>query len=97
MCTAITMQGKHFYFGRNLDLARSFGERVTVTPRGFELRFAAQPSSGAHYAMIGTAAAEVLTTAMNQYGVSLAAYIFTEIMLWKHYLFYLYTLKKETL
>ena len=82
MCMAITMQGKHFYFGRNLDLARSFGERVTVTPRGFELRFAAQPSSSAHYAMIGTAAAEGLfplyAEAMNERGLCAAGLNFPE-------------------
>lgn len=35
MCTAVsvTVEGSH-YFGRNLDLERSYGERVVVTPRG---------------------------------------------------------------
>ena len=82
MCTAVTMQGKHFYFGRNLDLAHSFGERVTVTPRGFELRFLAQPAQGAHYAMIGTAASEGLfplyAEAMNERGLCAAGLYFPE-------------------
>ena len=80
MCTAVTMQGKHFYFGRNLDLAHSFGERVTLTPRGFELRFLAQPAQSAHYAMIGTAAAEGLfplyAEAMNERGLCAAGLYF---------------------
>lgn len=32
MCTAVSYTVKDHYFGRNLDLDRSFQERVTVTP-----------------------------------------------------------------
>lgn len=82
MCTAVTMQGKHFYMGRNLDLARAFGERVTVTPRRFPLRFLAQPAQNEHYAMIGTAAAEGLfplyAEAMNERGLCAAGLYFPE-------------------
>lgn len=35
MCTAVSFRSKNHYFGRNLDLEVAFGERVTVTPRGF--------------------------------------------------------------
>ena len=37
MCTAATYLTDHFFFGRNLDYERGFGERVTVTPRSFPL------------------------------------------------------------
>ena len=30
MCTAITYKTKHHYFGRNLDLEVSYGEKVTI-------------------------------------------------------------------
>ena len=30
MCTAATYQTKHFYFGRNLDYERGFGEQVVI-------------------------------------------------------------------
>ena len=55
MCTAATYRTKDFYFGRNLDYERSFGESVTIMPRGFPI---ATRSSGIlknHYAMIGMA------------------------------------------
>ncbi len=80
MCTALTWQGKHFYFGRNLDLERAFGERVTQTPRAFGLRFCAQPEQKTHYAMIGMAAAEELfplyAEAVNERGLCAAGLYF---------------------
>lgn len=50
MCTAISYLGKEHYFGRNLDLERSYGQCVTIAPRNL-------PLSGAerHYAIIGMA------------------------------------------
>ena len=33
MCTAAAYQTKDFYFGRNLDYERTFGESVVITPR----------------------------------------------------------------
>ena len=35
MCTAATYKTKCFYFGRNLDYERGFGEQVVITPRLF--------------------------------------------------------------
>lgn len=37
MCTAATYKTKCFYFGRNLDYERGFGEQVVITPRLFPL------------------------------------------------------------
>ena len=39
MCTAITYKTKDHYFGRNLDLERSYNESVTITPRNYEFVF----------------------------------------------------------
>ena len=38
MCTCITFKNNGFYFGRNLDLERSFGEQAVIMPRAFPLR-----------------------------------------------------------
>ena len=37
MCTAATYQTRNFYFGRNLDYERSYGESVVITPRNWPL------------------------------------------------------------
>ena len=55
MCTAITYHAQEHYFGRNLDLPRSYGESVVVTPRNFPLPFRRVPSMDRHYALIGVA------------------------------------------
>lgn len=55
MCTAVTYQNKHFYFGRNLDLEYSYEETVSITPRGFPLHFRQKEPLQKHYAMIGMA------------------------------------------
>ena len=53
MCTALTYETKDFYFGRNLDLERSYNERVVITPRNFELEMRHVESIKTHYAIIG--------------------------------------------
>ena len=55
MCTAITFSRKDFYFGRTLDLERSYGEEVVVSPRNFPFPFRRMPSLEQHYAIIGMA------------------------------------------
>ncbi len=55
MCTAATYLTKDFYFGRTLDYEDSYGEEVTVTPRGYPFRFRRAGALGRHYAMIGMA------------------------------------------
>ncbi len=55
MCTAITLKTKDFYFGRTLDLERSYGEEVVVTPRKYPFEFRNGKSLKTHYAIIGTA------------------------------------------
>lgn len=46
MCTAITYQTRHFYFGRTLDYECGYTEEVTITPRGY---------LGNRFAMLGMA------------------------------------------
>ena len=55
MCTAATYQTRGFYFGRTLDYEDSYGEEITVTPRGFPFRFRSGETLERHYAMIGMA------------------------------------------
>ena len=55
MCTAATYKTKDHYFGRNLDLAYSYQETVTVTPRNYSFNFRKAGRMGNHYAMIGMA------------------------------------------
>ena len=55
MCTAATYKTKDHYFGRNLDLAYSYQETVTVTPRNYPFNFRKAGRMENHYAMIGMA------------------------------------------
>ena len=80
MCTAIGWQGKHFMFGRNLDLEYGFRERVTQVARGSLLRFAAMPPARTAYAMLGMAAEEggfpLFAEAVNERGLCAAGLYF---------------------
>ncbi len=55
MCTALHLNVKDHYFGRNLDLHCSYGEQVCVMPRNFPLHFRKMGEMKNHYAMIGMA------------------------------------------
>ena len=55
MCTAITYTTTDVYFGRTLDVERSYGERVVFTPRRFALRFRHTADCERHYAILGMA------------------------------------------
>lgn len=55
MCTAATYRTRDFYFGRTLDYESSYGEEVTIAPRGFPLQFRTGEALERHYAMIGMA------------------------------------------
>ncbi len=76
MCTAISMNTKHHYFGRNLDLDRSYGEEVCVMPRNFSLNFRKMGEINEHYAMIGMATVAegvpLFYEACNEHGLSMA-------------------------
>lgn len=36
MCTAVTLKKNGFYFGRTLDIDKSYGESVVITPKNFD-------------------------------------------------------------
>lgn len=55
MCTAISLCTKDHYFGRNLDLDRSYGEEVCVMPRRYPMEFCNMGRLDEHYAIIGMA------------------------------------------
>lgn len=71
MCTAVSYRTKQHYFGRNLDLERSYGEGVAVTPRRYPFSFGER-----HYSMIGMAAIAdgypLYFEATNETGLSMA-------------------------
>lgn len=55
MCTALSYRTCHHYFGRNLDIDTSYGEKVCVMPRNFRFPFRKVPMPERQYAMIGMA------------------------------------------
>lgn len=76
MCTCITYENGDFYFGRNLDLEYTFGEKVVVTPRNYPFSFQCLPAMDHHYAMIGMATVmegfPLYAEAVNEKGVGIA-------------------------
>lgn len=55
MCTAVSVNLKNHYFGRNLDYEHNFGEKIVITPRNFPFGFTNGKTSAEHFAMIGVA------------------------------------------
>lgn len=55
MCTAITFSCRNLYFGRTLDLERTYGEEVVISPRKFSFSFLEKPAIEYHNAIIGMA------------------------------------------
>lgn len=82
MCTAISYKSKDVYFGRNLDLERSYNERVVITPRNYSFVMRNAKNMEVHYAMIGMAAVvnnyPLYYEATNEKGVSMAGLNFPE-------------------
>ncbi len=76
MCTALTLTTKDHYFGRTLDLDRSYGEEVCVMPRRFPLDFRMMGSIPEHFAMIGMATVvagiPLFYEACNEHGLAMA-------------------------
>ena len=55
MCTAVTYQTNHVYFGRTLDYESSYGEEIVILPRKFPLSFLHMGTVTQHYAIMGIA------------------------------------------
>ncbi len=76
MCTALSLQAKDHYFGRNLDLDRSYGEEVCILPRRFPLAFRQMGELPEHHAMIGMATVAdgipLFYEAANEHGLAMA-------------------------
>lgn len=76
MCTAVSWNGTHHYFGRNLDLEYSLLEQICITPRCFPFSFQHRETVRHHYAMIGTALVQanypLYFDATNEAGLSMA-------------------------
>ena len=76
MCTSIALNGEGFYFGRNLDLEYSFGERAVITPRRYPFVFRQGGRMERHFAMVGMAAVEegypLYAEAANEKGLCMA-------------------------
>ena len=73
MCIAVSFGS---YFGRNLDLERSYGESVVITPRNYKFLLRTLPCLESHYAMIGMATVAdgypLYYEATNEKGLSVA-------------------------
>lgn len=82
MCTAVSFISGDSYFGRNLDLEKSYGERVVVTPRNYPFSMRALPKIDGHYAMIGMATVAddypLYYEATNEMGLSMAGLNFPD-------------------
>ena len=80
MCTSILYSPKDHYFGRNLDYEIAYGQKVVITPRNYEFKFANLPAEKSHYAMIGVAAVANNTPlycdAINEKGLGVAGLSF---------------------
>ncbi len=76
VCTALSITMREHYFGRNLDLDRSYGEEVCVMPRRFPFVFRKMGAMNRHFAMIGMATVvdgiPLFYEATNEYGLSMA-------------------------
>lgn len=81
MCTAISLNTKDHYFGRNLDLDHSYSEEVCIMPRHFCIKLKKMEEITEHYAMIGMATVvdntPLFYDAVNEHGLCMAALNFT--------------------
>ena len=77
MCTAISYKAKDHYFGRNLDMAKSYEEFVAITPRNYPFVFRKEPVMEKHYALIGVAYVHsdypLYYDAVNEKGLGMAS------------------------
>lgn len=55
MCTAACFCPGDFYFGRNLDYERSYGESIALTPRGYHFALRCMGEMRTQYAILGMA------------------------------------------
>lgn len=89
LCTAICYRSGGSYFGRNLDLYRSYGESVVIVPRNFEIIMRYEKPLRSHYAMIGMATVvgdyPLYYEATNEKGLSMAGLNFPDNAVYRHF------------
>lgn len=89
MCTAVSFKTDNSYFGRNLDLEKSYGECVVITPRNYKLSMRTLPTVESHYAIIGMATVAdgypLYYEATNEKGLSMAGLNFPDNADYKEY------------
>lgn len=77
MCTAVSFKHNNHFFGRNLDIEFSYGEKVIITPRKYPFKFNNSEKYQSHNAIIGIGIAKNDTPlyfdATNEKGLSMAA------------------------
>ncbi len=77
MCTAISANKNGCYFGRNLDVFSSYGEKVVITPENYPFEFSDGTKLMHHYAIIGMAVVSnnvpLYFDGANSLGLSMAA------------------------
>jgi len=82
MCTSIAFRINDFYFGRNMDIDYSFGEKIVITPRNYPFSFRYAGTFKNHYAIIGTAAVAdnypLYAEASNEKGLCIAGLNFPD-------------------
>lgn len=82
MCTAVSVTSGDNFFGRNLDLEHTYGEKVVITPRNFTLNFRNGKVFKHHYAIIGMAVIcenyPLYFDAANEKGLCIAGLSFPE-------------------
>ncbi|MBR5246779.1 MAG: choloylglycine hydrolase [Clostridia bacterium] len=76
MCTSISFLTKDHYFGRNLDMELSYGEKVIITPRKYPLKFRMADELKEHFAFVGVGIVidnyPLYYDATNEKGLSIA-------------------------
>lgn len=89
MCTAIAMpvKGRGLFFGRNMDIDFTFGERIAVTPREYSIPCSRGGLYKTKYAMIGMASAidgyPLYADGFNEHGLAMAGLNFPEFAYYK--------------
>ena len=90
MCTAVSYNSNNSYFGRNLDLEKSYNECVVVTPRNYNFNLCTLPCMDRHYAMIGMATVvgdiPLYYEATNEKGLSMAGLNFPDNAHYEEYI-----------
>ena len=86
MCTAVSLLSGDFYFGRNLDYEFSYGDEVTVTPRGYTFPMRGHAPLRTRYAIIGMAYVQVAVGFGGEARVQ-ASVVFAGLQVVIYYLF----------